>query len=100
MKDQLENMFPEGFSIRDEANAIVAYAFRNTSLEILHAGKRLELLNDPSYSRITDDEMKILMIEACQKMESILRMKKDSRQQYENFIRATVISYCQGWARS
>ena len=100
MNDQLEHMFPDGFSIRDEANAIVAYAFRNTSFETLHAGKRSELLNDPSYSRITDDEMKILMIEACQKMESMLRMKKESPQQYENFIRAIGVSYCQGWARS
>ena len=31
--------FPDGFTLRDEANAIVAVAFRNGPLEDLHAGK-------------------------------------------------------------
>jgi hypothetical protein len=44
------------FTLRDEANALTAYAFRNGFLEDLHAGKPSSLLNQPGYSRITDDE--------------------------------------------
>jgi len=33
----LEQCFPGGFTLRDEANAIVAWAFRNGPLEDLHA---------------------------------------------------------------
>src|SRR5947209_4002632 len=40
--------FPSGFTVRDEANAIVAHAFRNGPIEDLHAGKYSELLSDAS----------------------------------------------------
>ena len=33
----IEQFFPGGFSPRDEANLIVAYAFRNGPIEDLHA---------------------------------------------------------------
>ena len=42
-------VFPEGFTVRDEANAIVAMAFRNGPIEDLHAGKASELLSDPEH---------------------------------------------------
>jgi hypothetical protein len=35
----VEQLFPGGFTLRDEANAIVAYAFRNGPIEDLHAGE-------------------------------------------------------------
>jgi len=49
---------PLEFTLRDEANAICAYAFRNGFLEDLHAGKPSPLLTDPGYSRVTDDVSK------------------------------------------
>ena len=58
--------FPGGFTVRDEANAIVAYAFRNGPLEDLHAGAWSELLNDKALSRITDQELRELMLFACE----------------------------------
>ena len=60
--------FPGGFTIRDEANALTAYAFRNGPLENLHAGKSSPLTSDPTLSRITDPEMKELMINASEKL--------------------------------
>src|SRR5436309_12997002 len=78
--------FPGGFTVRDEANAIVAFAFRNGPLEDLHAGKYSELLSDNSYSRITDDEMKSLMMNACQMMEKLLRLKETNADEYYTFI--------------
>src|ERR1044072_2130071 len=54
LKDVFPYPFPGGFTLRDEANAIVACAFRNGPLEDLHAGKYSELLEDRTLSRITD----------------------------------------------
>jgi len=41
-----------------------SWAFRNGYLEKLHAGKYSELLEKPGLSRITDVEMKKLMIQS------------------------------------
>jgi hypothetical protein len=68
-----QRRWPGGFTLRDEANAIVAYAFRNGPNEDLHAGKYSELLEQAELSRITEAEMKELMIIACDKMEELLR---------------------------
>ena len=51
----------------DEANALTACAFRNGFLEDLHAGKSSELLTQPGLSRISDEEMRKLMIQASAK---------------------------------
>src|SRR5258708_2844545 len=51
------------FTLRDEANALTAFAFRNGFLEDLHAGKSSPVLSQPGFSRISDDEMQPLMIE-------------------------------------
>ncbi len=50
-------------TLRDEANAITAHAFRNGFLEELHAGRPSPILAALGFSRITDDEMRRLMIE-------------------------------------
>lgn len=93
------HLFPGGFTLRDEANAIVAYAFRNGPIEDLHAGKYSELLEDSSLSRITDAEMKALMIEACQKMEELLRLKESDPDEYATFVRSYNFRYCRRWER-
>lgn len=52
-----------GLTARDEANALIAGAVRNDALfENLHAGRSEPVLDDPAVSRITDAEMKQLMI--------------------------------------
>src|SRR5947207_1140107 len=65
------------WSKREEANAITCFAFRNGFIEELHAGKYSQLLENPDLSRITDAEMKKLMIDASQKMAEILRLKEE-----------------------
>ena len=61
---EMARSFPDEFSHRDEANALIAMAVRNGPLEALHAGKSSAWLEDDTLSRLTDDEMKILMIYA------------------------------------
>jgi hypothetical protein len=74
--DPFEQHFPGGFTIRDEANALVAWAFRNGPLEDLHAGKYSPLLEDPDLSRISDAEMKTLMLNACCQLAKLLESSR------------------------
>lgn len=87
------------FTIRDEANALTAFAFRNGFIEELHAGKASPLLEQPEYSRITDDEMRRLMIEASEKLAQMLRLKRSDPGQYEAEIRDYHEKYCRTWRR-
>src|SRR5919108_4471623 len=82
----LEQHFPRGFTIRDEANALTAFAFRNGPLEDLHAGRSPPLTDDPSLSRITDAEMKHLMITASEKLASMLTLEKRDPEKYKSII--------------
>ena len=91
--------FPGGFTTRDEANAIVAFAFRNGPIEDLHAGKYSELLEDKNLSRITDTEMKTLMLNACQKVEELLRLKEANPDEYCTFLASYNWRYCRQWER-
>jgi hypothetical protein len=90
---------PGPFTIRDEANAIVAYAFRNGPIENLHAGKYSPLVEDSSLSRITNEEMKSIMISACRKIEELLLLKENDPDEYERRIRDYNLDYCKGWER-
>jgi len=87
------------FTVRDEANALTAYAFRNGFLEDLHAGKPSPLLAESDLSRISDEEMKHLMIEASEKLEQMLRLKREEPAKYESFIRNYQRMYCRAWKR-
>lgn len=63
------------FTYRDQANVMTLLAFRNSPLEDLHAGKYSPLLEDPTLSRITDEEMKTLMIAASNKLAELLILR-------------------------
>ncbi|QDV61975.1 hypothetical protein [Crateriforma conspicua] len=89
----------DGFTIRDEANAIVAWAFRNGPLEDLHAGHSSELLHQDGLSRIRDDEMRELMLSACRQMERLLRMKTEEPIRYRREMREYGRRYCREWER-
>jgi len=99
IKIQIGTEPPEGFTLRDEANAIVAAAFRNGPIESLHAGRHSELLNDESLSRITNAEMKTLMVFACERMEELLRLKETDPAGYWLEILFASGFYCRGWDR-
>jgi len=95
----VEQVFPGGFTLRDEANAIVAYAFRNGPLERLHSGEPSELLENPALKRISDAEMKELMLNACEHMEKLLRLKQEDPAAYYQKILKFNLQICRQWER-
>jgi len=98
-KAVMADQCPDGFTMRDEANAIVAYAFRNGPLENLHAGESSELLDNPRLSRITDEEMKVLMLNACEAVETLLREKEADPKRYKLKLMQYNWLYCRKWQR-
>jgi len=86
-------------TFRDEANAIVAHAFRNGPIEDLHAGKQSELLKDPSLSRLTDDEIKEVMIFACREVAGLLVMREKNTDEYIDFVLRYKRTFCSQWER-
>lgn len=95
-----ETLFPPGFTRRDEANAIVAKAFRNGPLERLHCGEQSPLLEDPTLSRLTNAEIKELMTYASEVVEELLRWKETNPERYAVDILWFNTHYCGGWERS
>ena len=99
VNDPFAKYFPGGFTVRDEANALTAWAFRNGPLEDLHAGAYSPLLEDESLSRITDAEMKTLMLYACRQLAELLALKSDNPEEYDRQIKSYAFRYCRSWER-
>lgn len=78
----------EEFTLRDEANTICAYAFRNGPIEDIHAD-----------GRISDPEMKHLMIKASESLAKLLAMKQDTLAEYDRLIRDYHRKFCSRWER-
>lgn len=97
--ETLARAFPGGFTIRDEANALTAFALRNGPIENIHAGKSSPLTADPSLSRITDDEMKELMINASEILATVLALRDSDPDKYRRFIQHYALKYCRSWNR-
>ncbi|HMJ91502.1 MAG TPA: hypothetical protein VK530_16890 [Candidatus Acidoferrum sp.] len=87
------------WTIREEANALTCCAFRNGYIEDLHAGKYSELLEQPGLSRITDAEMKKLMIGASAKLAELLEMKEKDLEQYQELVKYFIEAYCWNWEK-
>jgi hypothetical protein len=85
--------------IREEANALTCCAFRNGYIEELHAGKYSELLEKPELSRITDAEMKKLMIGASAKLAELLAIKETAPEKYCKFVKDFNEAYCWQWEK-
>lgn len=88
------------FTIREEANAITCYAFRNGFIENLHAGEPLDKLEDSKWSRITDAEMKKLMIEASERIARLLTLKEKNPEEYWRIIAWQNRAYTKRWNKS
>ena len=87
-------------TVRDEANALVANCLRNNELfEGLHAGAWSPLLEDASLSRITDDEVKKLMIEVSARLAYMLALKARDPEAYAAQIYWDRRSYTSRWER-
>ena len=82
------------WTVRDEANALTMQAFRHGFLERLHEGKYSPLLDDPTLSRITDAEMKKLMIESSARLAHMLRLKAENPDAYLQEL-LTWAKYCE-----
>ena len=87
------------FTVRDEANALVACVFLNGPLETLNARQYSELLGNAQLSRITDVEMKTLMINACETLAELLQLREDHPEAYRQKLVAYSSMYCSNWNR-
>ena len=97
--ETLARAFLGVFTTRDEANALAAFAFRNGPIENLHAGKSSPLTADPSLSRITDDEMREIMINASEMLAALLALRDSDPDKYRRFIQDYALKYCRSWNR-
>lgn len=86
-------------SYREEANALVHQCLRAGFIEELHAGKSSILLEDESLSRITDEEMKKLMIETSAKLAEYLEMRDCNPKEYKTFIDFITLSHTSAWSK-
>lgn len=86
-------------TVREEANALTCCAYRNSYIEELHAGKHSVLLETPGLSRITDDEMKKLMIGASAKLAQLLAMKETDPTEYWRQMKFFNEKYCYKWEK-
>lgn len=86
------------WTIREEANALTVWAFRNGYIEELHQGKHSELLENPELSRITDAEMKKLNIGISAKIAEALEMKEKNPDAYWRKIEF-FSGYCKNWEK-
>lgn len=80
-----------------EAKAIVALAFRNGPIENVHADTSCPVCSGkPDVSHITEDEMKLIMKNAADKVYKLLRLKASDPDGYGVEI-AHGIRYAAGW---
>lgn len=98
--EQVERLFPGGFDRRDEANAIIAMSVRNGPIENLHAGKHLPLLDDESLSRLTDAEIRSIMVYATRTLAMMLWLRDEAPDVYRRYLQAYGGRYCCSWERS
>jgi len=94
-----DEIYADGFNHRDEANALIAMAVRNGPIEDLHAGKWSPLLEDQTLSRITDEEMKAIMIAATRALAKMLRLRDEDADEYRRRVREYGNMYCRSWER-
>jgi hypothetical protein len=71
-------------AVAREAKALVALAFRNGPIEDVHAGKVCPTCDgNPEYSHITQDEMRLIMKAAVDRMYTYLLLKENDEAAYE-----------------
>ena len=73
--------------LQTQAKAMVAYAFRNTFLEDIHAGKACPTCQGKQeYSHITNEDMRKLMKESVNKIYTDLKLQWNNYDAFMNFI--------------
>ena len=86
-------------TIREEANALTCCAYRNGYIEELHAGKHSALLETPGLSRITNNEMRKIMVGASAKLAELLAMKEENPGEYWRQMKFFHEKYCGKWEK-
>jgi hypothetical protein len=77
----------EPHKLAREAKAVVALAFRNGPIEDVHAGEPCPVCSGrPGVSRISDDEMRLIMKNAVNCLYRLLRLKSSDPEKYEREI--------------
>ena len=82
---EIENLLRNP-SYREEANALICECLRNGFIEDLH-------------ERITQEEMKKLMIKTTAKLAHYLEMKKEKPEKYNSFINFMTFAYTSDWSK-
>ena len=85
----IDKLFPDKLTIRDEANALICESLRNGPIENIHSDG----------SRITQEEIKEIMIFASEKLYDLLKLKEQDSAAYFNFIKFMRKTYCKNWQR-
>jgi hypothetical protein len=78
-----------GITLRDEADAMTAYACRNGHLENRHAG----------IAGFPDEDMKKLMIESSARLADLHFLKSTRPDLWPAFVSAYALRYCSHWSR-
>jgi hypothetical protein len=90
-------------TLRDDANAITAHVFRNGFLEDLHSGLPSPLVPNPRFARVTDPEMKKLMIESSAKLAHWLYLREmlleEKPEAYYQLLSVVAFRAARNWER-
>lgn len=97
--DFFDKLVPNGLTIRDEANALICDSLRNGPIEKIHEGEYCPILEDQKYSRITQNEMKEIMIYASRKLSEYLLLKEKDPDTYYKMIKLITYTYCKNWEK-
>jgi len=97
--EEIERLYPGGFDRRDEANALVVLAVRHGPIKNLHAGKYSPLLEDESLSRLTDADIKAIMVYASRMVTFMLWLRDTAPEVYRRWVQAYGGQHCRQWER-
>jgi len=97
--DIIPNIMDWCWTIREEANALTYCAFRRGYIEELHSGECSEHSKNPERFRITDIEMRKLMIDASAKLAELLTLKNTKPDDYWKLIEYLNLNFCGGWKK-
>lgn len=97
--EQGADAYPGGFTLRDEANAMIALAMPGGIGEARRGGLDRRTPHDEARGRLTDPDRDRIILHACRMLANLLRLRDASPDLYQQYIREAGTLYCQGWER-
>lgn len=98
-ENEMKKLLRKNPGYREEANALIHQCLRVGFIEDLHAGKSSKLLEDRSLSRITNEEMKKLMIKTSAKLSEYLELRDKNPEEYKKFINSITLLFTHDWSK-